>query len=600
MTAVRSHCMHLSAVMLLGASTAASAQDTAAWQVVNDVAGPAVQYPMRLVATPDGGVVSIEVTLDAPTASAVATKFDENGDLAWRVVVPKDMTSTTTYARQAADGAVDASGNVYLLVDTHPAGLLRRLTPSGSEVWTVTVPTQVGGVYYPARLVLDDLGRPIVGGTTVISSALHIELQKFDTNGALVWHEGSYLGELHGLERTPSGDVLAFGRYASLLGPYVSGVVTRHTTDGTPRWRNIVSTSPYIQWDWGSAWFYPVEDLAIDAAGNSYAIVNGYHGIDPWTNPEAFVVQATSPSGTEIFRHELVADAARVRAIAVDALGRVYAAGKAAEAPSSLESLRVWCFDPTGALLWSSGSSATAGHSSRALAVDVDGDGNVLVSGWIEAPVARALEVSFSPNGTERWARLRDGALPALLTLGDFDLTQDVRGNSFTIGSHVEPGSSSTQAAATTLVKHLAGAPIGASTCGPAVPNSSGTPGEVHAVGSTLVASDNVTLQTRAVPPDRLVLFLASRNPGHLPGVGGGQGTLCLGNPIGRYRGPGQVRRTNADGVASLQLHLDRIPQPTGHVQGLPGDTWYFQAWFRDWNPTATSNLTDARAITLQ
>ena len=29
----------------------------------------------------------------------------------------------------------------------------------------------------------------------------------------------------------------------------------------------------------------------------------------------------------------------------------------------------------------------------------------------------------------------------------------------------------------------------------------------------------------------------------------------------------------------------------------LPGETWYFQAWFRDKNPAATSNFSDAIAI---
>ena len=32
----------------------------------------------------------------------------------------------------------------------------------------------------------------------------------------------------------------------------------------------------------------------------------------------------------------------------------------------------------------------------------------------------------------------------------------------------------------------------------------------------------------------------------------------------------------------------------------IPGQTWNFQAWYRDANPTVTSNFTDAVGITFQ
>ena len=32
----------------------------------------------------------------------------------------------------------------------------------------------------------------------------------------------------------------------------------------------------------------------------------------------------------------------------------------------------------------------------------------------------------------------------------------------------------------------------------------------------------------------------------------------------------------------------------------LPGDTWNFQAWFRDMNPGPTSNFTDGVAVTFR
>ncbi|MEM9802952.1 MAG: hypothetical protein AAGA20_21690, partial [Planctomycetota bacterium] len=41
------------------------------------------------------------------------------------------------------------------------------------------------------------------------------------------------------------------------------------------------------------------------------------------------------------------------------------------------------------------------------------------------------------------------------------------------------------------------------------------------------------------------------------------------------------------------------IPQASGSVAAMPGETWYFQGWFRDFqNGAVTSNLTNGFAIT--
>ena len=54
---------------------------------------------------------------------------------------------------------------------------------------------------------------------------------------------------------------------------------------------------------------------------------------------------------------------------------------------------------------------------------------------------------------------------------------------------------------------------------------------------------------------------------------------------------------SGATGAFSLQLDLTSVPTPAGPVAVQPGETWYWQAWFRDNNPTPTSNFTDGIAI---
>jgi hypothetical protein len=82
---------------------------------------------------------------------------------------------------------------------------------------------------------------------------------------------------------------------------------------------------------------------------------------------------------------------------------------------------------------------------------------------------------------------------------------------------------------------------------------------------------------------------------------GGSTGNLCLGGSIGRYTGPGQVQNSGALGTFSLAIDLTDMPTPTGGVPALVGQTWNFQAWFRDAIlGLPTSNFTDALALTFR
>ena len=81
------------------------------------------------------------------------------------------------------------------------------------------------------------------------------------------------------------------------------------------------------------------------------------------------------------------------------------------------------------------------------------------------------------------------------------------------------------------------------------------------------------------------------------PNPGGSQGTLCLGGSIGRYNG--QVQTSGPDGSFAITIDVNQMPvNPV--TAAVAGETWRFQAWYRDNNPGATSNFTDAVEITFQ
>lgn len=130
----------------------------------------------------------------------------------------------------------------------------------------------------------------------------------------------------------------------------------------------------------------------------------------------------------------------------------------------------------------------------------------------------------------------------------------------------------------------------------PPNPNSTGLGATISGQGTTSVAANDVTLVASDVPPFQFGIFLNSEMVGASIPVA--SGNLCLSGAIGRYFGPGQIRQADANGTFSLQLDLTQTPTPTQFVSIASGETWYFQAWFRDVGPAGpTANFTDGIEI---
>lgn len=136
---------------------------------------------------------------------------------------------------------------------------------------------------------------------------------------------------------------------------------------------------------------------------------------------------------------------------------------------------------------------------------------------------------------------------------------------------------------------------VGVNYCTPAVANSTGQPATIEALGSAAISDGTLVLVARQVPLNKLGLFIVSDTSGNFPGAGGGQGTLCLGGKIARFSR--QVMSAGDLGALRAEVDLGQLPSPLGNAI-QPGETWNFQAWYRDKNPAATSNFSDAVAVT--
>ena len=122
---------------------------------------------------------------------------------------------------------------------------------------------------------------------------------------------------------------------------------------------------------------------------------------------------------------------------------------------------------------------------------------------------------------------------------------------------------------------------VGAAYCSPGVSGAT-----LHAVGSTSVAANDLTLRALEVSPSQFGLMFYGNAQAQSPL---GSGTLCVGGSIQRLN---RAIQTPLNGM--LERRIDLASPPSSGGQITAGSTWYFQAWFRT---SAGFDLSDAVQI---
>ena len=123
--------------------------------------------------------------------------------------------------------------------------------------------------------------------------------------------------------------------------------------------------------------------------------------------------------------------------------------------------------------------------------------------------------------------------------------------------------------------------------------NSTGQGAHIFATGDDDVMANAFFLNSQFLPTNSNGYFITSMGQVFVANPGGSEGNLCIaGAPVGRFNS--DVQNTGAGSTVSFSPNLNMWPQPTGFIVVLPGDTWNFQYWYRDANPGAVSNFTDA------
>ena len=137
--------------------------------------------------------------------------------------------------------------------------------------------------------------------------------------------------------------------------------------------------------------------------------------------------------------------------------------------------------------------------------------------------------------------------------------------------------------------------PLGETYCQPSNLNSAGQFATLQADGDLYVSENSLSIEAQAMPQNQFGYFLVG-NGQAVTNIPGSQGSLCVSGMFGRFNRSGQIKFSGAQGAFALDVDLSNLPtSPASTV--LPGETWNFQAWYRDQNPGPTSNFTEALEI---
>jgi len=133
---------------------------------------------------------------------------------------------------------------------------------------------------------------------------------------------------------------------------------------------------------------------------------------------------------------------------------------------------------------------------------------------------------------------------------------------------------------------------VGTSYCGPATDNSGGFPAHIRAYGSTAAGGQPLRLSASGLPQGQFGYFLVGPNQGFVVNPGGSSGNLCLANPLARFNA--FIENSGPQAGIDVAVDTNALPFSGSPVTILPGETWNFQAWFRD---GSSSNFTNGLAI---
>jgi hypothetical protein len=346
------------------------------------------------------------------------------------------------------DGAnaigLDAAGNVYVTGASWGSGTNYDLAtikyePDGTQLWVSRYDGPANGPDDAHALVVDDSGNVCVTGPILASGPANYDyatIKYGSSYGTQLWFKGMGGGGTdvaQDIGMDGSGNFYVTGYFYTSPTWYLDFVTAKYASDGTPLWsRNF--NGPVSGDDSAST-------IAVTISGDVY--VTGQAKVTPMTRGYGTVKY--NSSGSQIWSRYYVGPGGLTGyalAIAVDGSGNVYVTGKSLGSGTGLDYATIK-YDAAGNQLWVQRYNGPGNGHDEAYAIAVDDYGNVYVTGFSvgSGTYADYATVKYDPSGTELWVQRYNG--PGNYTDKATDLALDGSGNVYVTGWSIQSGSGS-------------------------------------------------------------------------------------------------------------------------------------------------------------
>ncbi len=333
-------------------------------------------------------------------------KYDAAGGQLWNVTYAGPAGSDEAYAV-----ALDAAGNVHVTGSSPGVGTgfdyaTVKYDAAGVEQWTRRY-DGAGSMDQAYAVAVDGTGHVVVTGhSATAGTGFDFATVRYDSAGTQQWAArhagpGTSPDEAFAVAADIDGNVLVAGQVFDGVG-YDWGIV-KYAPAGTLSW--AVPEPPSRGFDdmpGAGAQLFGKQALAVDGGGNVYVTGRRFNG----TNYNVATVKY-SPAGTELWARlydgpDHLDD--QGQALAVDGSGNVYVAGQSMKANFTWDFVTLK-YDAAGTQQWLVAYDGPVGSDDQALALAVDGVGNVYVTGqsWGGGNLDYAT-VKYDAAGAQQWA----------------------------------------------------------------------------------------------------------------------------------------------------------------------------------------------------
>ena len=353
--------------------------DTSIW--TDTVAGGAgIQERGQGIATDDmGNVYVIGYIIESVGNPDVwVRKYDPDGSETWTVTFdPSGGDDDRGYGI-----AVDSAGNIFICGDTTPTPgetdlWFAKLDPNGAELWSQSTSGPEPGADTALDIAVDSGGNAVVVGyQRVANNDNDIFVGKYDTDGTQLWTET--IAGPAGLDDRAQGvaidaeDNIVVAGFVSNEGFNRDVWVSELSPDGAERWTTIFDS---LQSGSESGFDVAVApDGSVGVAGTTPPVAN---------NDDVWLGRFDGDDGTLIFQKKFggpaIVDDAGL-GLAVDSQSNFIVVGFKGLSTTDVDIwMRKW--DDGGNVVWTQTVSGAGMDRDEAVAVAVDGDDNIVVTG---------------------------------------------------------------------------------------------------------------------------------------------------------------------------------------------------------------------------